>query len=121
MAMSSSKSSQHVWERRRRDQRRAASSCRGWLGAPIHAAALWPTDKVLVRGEDRLGVFKKTEASHRQFCRDCGAPVFVRHPAMGMTDVLAGGVRGLDWKPTVHAHDQEKVLALKDGLPKLCK
>ena len=36
------------------------SSCRGWLGAPIHAAALWPTAQVrVVRGQDRLGVFKR--------------------------------------------------------------
>ena len=95
------------------------SSCRGWLGAPVHAAALWPTDKVnVLSGEDRLGVYKKTDASHRKFCRDCGTPVLVRHPAMGMTDVPAGGVRGLAYEPGVHVHYQEKVLSVKDGLPK---
>ena len=95
------------------------SSCRGWLGAPVHAAALWPTDKVnVLSGEDRLGVYKKTDASHRKFCRDCGTPVLVRHPAMGMTDVPAGGVRGLAYQPGVHVHYQEKVLAVRDGLPK---
>ena len=60
------------------------SSCRGWLGAPIHAAALWPTPSVrVIQGADKLGVFKKTEASHRQFCTACGSPVLVRHPGMG--------------------------------------
>ena len=45
------------------------SSCRGWLGAPIHAATLWPTPSVnVVKGADKLGLYKKTEASHRQFC-----------------------------------------------------
>src|SRR6185369_16967058 len=40
------------------------SSCRGWLGAPIHAATLWPTPNVkVVKGADKLGMFKKTEAS----------------------------------------------------------
>src|SRR5262249_58633847 len=72
----------------------------------------------VARGEDRLEVFRKTEASHRHFCRDCGTPVIVRHPAMGMTDVPAGGVRGLDFKPSVHVHYQEKVLSVRDGLPK---
>ena len=48
-------------------------SCRGWLGAPIHAATLWPTPNVnVVNGADKLAVFKKTEASHRHFCTACG-------------------------------------------------
>ncbi len=95
------------------------SSCRGWLGAPIHAAALFPTPKVNVRkGADQLRTFKKTEASHRQFCVSCGAPVLVRHPAIGMTDVPAGTIRGLAFKPTLHVHYGEKVMAVRDGLPK---
>jgi hypothetical protein len=95
------------------------SSCRGWLGAPIHAAALWPTPQVNVcKGADLLRVFKKTEASHRTFCTACGAPVLVRHPAIGMTDVPAGTVRGLAFKPTLHVHYGEKVMMVRDGLPK---
>lgn len=95
------------------------SSCRGWLGAPIHAAALWPTPQVNVRkGADRLGVFKKTEASHRHFCTSCGSPVLVRHPALGMTDVPAGTVAELDFRPTLHVHYGEKTLRVPDGLPK---
>ena len=28
-------------------------TCRGWLGAPVHAASLWPTPNVrVVKGED---------------------------------------------------------------------
>ena len=95
------------------------SSCRGWLGAPIHAAALWPTPQVrVVRGADKLGVYKRTDASHRHFCTSCGTPVLVRHPAMGMTDVPAGTVSGLAFAPTMHVHYGEKVLAVRDGLPK---
>ena len=95
------------------------SSCRGWLGAPIHAAALFPTPKVVVKkGEDKLGVYKKTEASHRQFCTSCGTPVLVRHPQLGMTDVPAGTIAGLSFEPTLHVHYGEKVLAVRDGLPK---
>ena len=94
-------------------------SCRGWLGAPIHAAALFPTPNVRVtKGEDRLRVFKKTEASHRHFCTSCGSPVLIRHPDMGMTDVPAGTIAGLDFKPTVHVHYGERVLSIRDGLPK---
>ena len=95
------------------------SSCRGWLGAPIHAATLWPDASVRVtQGESKLGLIKKTEASHRQFCTACGAPVLVRHPAIGMTDVPAGSIQGFAFKPALHVHYGEKVLAVRDGLPK---
>jgi hypothetical protein len=95
------------------------ASCRGWLGAPIHAAALWPTPDVdVVKGAERLGTFKRTEASHRSFCTACGSPILVRHPALGMTDVPAGMVAGLEFRPTLHVNYGEKVLAVRDGLPK---
>jgi hypothetical protein len=94
-------------------------SCRSWLSAPIHAAALWPTPNVkVVKGADNLGLYKRTESSHRQFCKSCGAAVLVRHPAMGMTDVPAGSVIGLAYKPAVHVNYGEKVMTVHDGLPK---
>jgi len=94
-------------------------SCRGWLGAPIHAAALWPTPKVNVtKGADKLAVYKKTDASHRHFCTSCGSPVLIRHPQLGMTDVPAGNVRGLSYAPTLHVNYGEKVMDVRDGLPK---
>ena len=94
-------------------------SCRSWLGAPIHAASLWPTDAVTVTtGADRLAVYKRTEESHRQFCTDCGAPVLIRHPNLGMTDVPAGSVAGLDYKPSIHVNYAERVMPVRDGLPK---
>ena len=94
-------------------------SCRGWLGAPIHAATLWPAASVRVtKGADKLGLIKKTEASHRTFCTSCGSPVLVLHPAIGMTDVPAGTIAGFAFKPALHVHYGEKVLAVRDGLPK---
>lgn len=94
-------------------------SCRGWLGAPIHAATLWPDASVrVVAGADRLGTFKKTEASHRQFCSACGSPVLIRHPAIGLVDVPAGMIAGFAFQPAQHVHYGEKVLAVRDGLPK---
>ena len=95
------------------------ASCRGWLSAPIHAAALWPTPSVnVVKGADKLAVYKKTEASHRQFCTACGSAVLVRHPTLGMTDVPAGTVAGLAYAPTLHVNYGEKVMPIRDGLPK---
>ena len=35
-----------------------------------------------------------------------------------MVDVPAGGISGLAFAPNLHAHYGEKVLAVKDGLPK---
>jgi hypothetical protein len=37
---------------------------------------------------------------------------------MGMTDIPAGNVAGLVYKPAVHVHYGEKVLTVRDGLPK---
>lgn len=94
-------------------------SCRSWLGAPIHTASLWPTPNVTVtKGEDRLAVYQRTPASLRHFCTACGAPVLVRHPTLGLTDVPAGSVRGLDYAPTIHVNYAERVMSVRDGLPK---
>jgi len=69
-------------------------SCRTWLGAPVHAATLWPTPNVkIVKGADNLGLYKRTENSHRQFCKSCGSPVLVGHPTMGLTDLPSVSVR----------------------------
>ena len=72
----------------------------------------------VVKGADKLGVIKKTEASHRTFCTSCGSPVLVVHPSIGMTDVPAGTIAGFAFKPALHVHYGEKVLAVRDGLPK---
>ena len=95
------------------------NSCRTWLGAPIHGATLWPSTSVkITKGADNLGMYKRTEASHRQFCKSCGAAVMVGHPGIGMIDVPSVSIRGLDFKPTIHVHYGEKVLPVRDGLPK---
>ena len=94
-------------------------SCRGWLGAPIHAASLWPAASVkITKGAELLGTYKRTEASHRKFCTRCGTPVLVEHPALGMVDVPAGSVKGLAYTPGLHVNYGEKVMSVKDGLPK---
>ena len=94
-------------------------SCRSWLSAPLHAAALWPTPSVEVtKGEEKLAVYEKTEASRRHFCTVCGSAVLIRHPAIGLTDIPAGTVSGLVYAPTMHVNYGEKVLTVRDGLPK---
>jgi hypothetical protein len=94
-------------------------SCRTWLSAPVHAATLWPAANVrVVRGADQLDTVKKTEASHRQFCRRCGGRVLIGHPGMGMVDVPSTVLPGVAFHPTMHVHYGEKVVAMRDGLPK---
>ena len=94
-------------------------SCRSWLGAPIHAASLWPTDGVTVtRGDELLKVYKRTEFSIRHFCGSCGSPVLIRHPSLGMTDVPAGSIGGFKFEPTIHVNYAERVMSIQDGLPK---
>lgn len=96
-------------------------SCRLWIGAPVHASSLWLAKNVRIeRGIDQLVSFKRTEGSgsHRKFCRSCGSPVLIDHPTVSMTDVPAGSVAELVFQPTLHTHYGERVLAIRDGLPK---
>ena len=95
------------------------NSCRSWLSAPVHGFTLWPQANVkLTRGADQLVVFKKTENSHRQFCRRCGSAVLVAHPGLGLTDVMSVVLPDLPFRPALHVHYGEKVLSMRDGLPK---
>jgi hypothetical protein len=95
------------------------SSCRTWLSAPVHGFTLWPAPNVKVtKGADQLGLFKKTENSHRQFCKRCGSAVLVGHPALGLTDVMSVVLPGFRFAPALHVHYGEKVISMRDGLPK---
>lgn len=96
-------------------------SCRLWFGAPVHGSSLWPAERVTIaKGRDRIAAYKRTPntASIRKFCASCGVPVLVDHPSVGMTDVPAVSVRGLVFEPALHTHYGERVISLRDGLPK---
>ena len=94
-------------------------SCRSWLGAPLHAASLWATEGVnIIEGSQLVAMYKRTEDSLRHFCTACGCPVLIRHPKLGMTDVPAGNIEGLDFEPSIHVNYSERVVSIKDGLPK---
>lgn len=96
------------------------SSCRSYSGAPVSAFTLWKAENVTVtRGAEFLGGFNKTGMSDRRFCTKCGGHVMVGHPGLGFTDVRAGILPSLAFKPTVHLNYAETVLPMKDGLAKL--
>ena len=57
--------------------------------------------------------------SHRQFCKTCGGHLFTQHPPLNMVDVYAATIPTLKFEPAVHVFYSEKVMAVRDGLPKM--
>jgi hypothetical protein len=95
-------------------------SCRSWSGGPVNAFTLWKPDAVrITAGADNLATFKKTELSHRQYCKKCGGHVMTNHPTLGLVDVFAATLPTLKFSPAVHVNYSETVLPMRDGLPKL--
>ena len=95
-------------------------SCRHWSAGPVNAFSLWkPADVKITKGAEELGTYAKTPGSQRKWCKKCGGHVFTDHPAMGMIDVYAAITPQSPFKPALHVHYGEKVLSVKDGLPKM--
>ncbi|MBV8616720.1 MAG: GFA family protein [Acetobacteraceae bacterium] len=95
------------------------TSCRSWSGGPVNAFSLWKPEAVTVtKGEDKIGTYAKTEMSHRQFCRECGGHLMTRHPTFGLVDVFAATIPDLPFQPALHVNYGERVLPIRDGLPK---
>ena len=57
--------------------------------------------------------------SVRRYCTKCGGNVMVDHPGLGLIDIPAGVLPTFAFKPTVHLNYEERVMSIKDGLPKL--
>jgi len=95
------------------------NSCRSWSAGPVNAFTLWKPEAVTVtKGAEKIGRFMKTENSGRQFCTECGGHIMTDHPTMGLIDVYAATIPSLDFQPALHVNYAEKVLPMKDGLPK---
>jgi hypothetical protein len=95
-------------------------SCRRWSAGPVNAFTLWKPEAVqITQGADYIGVYNQTEKSYRKWCTACGGHVFTEHPGMGLTDVYAAVIPDLTFQPQLHVHYQEKVLPIRDGLPKM--
>ena len=95
-------------------------SCRSWSGGPVNAFSLWrPEDVKVTAGADSLATYAKTEMSERQYCTKCGGHLMTNHPTLGLVDVFAATLPGLDFQPGVHVNYAETVLPMRDGLPKL--
>jgi hypothetical protein len=95
-------------------------SCRSWSASPVNAFSLWkPGSAKITKGADKVATYAKTPMSERKFCTVCGGHIMANHPPLGLEDIYAATIPGLDFKPMVHVNYQEKVLSIKDGLPKM--
>ena len=95
-------------------------SCRTWSASPVNAFTLWQPDAVrITRGAELVETYNQTPRSYRKWCSKCGGHVMAEHPGMELTDVYAAVIPTLPFKAGVHVNYQEKVLPIKDGLPKL--
>ena len=95
------------------------TSCRSWSAGPVNAFSLWKPDQVkITKGADEIGTYNKTPVSFRKWCKKCGGHVMTDHPPFGLVDVYAATIPGFPFKAALHVHYGEKVLAIKDGLPK---
>jgi len=94
--------------------------CRHWSAGPINAFSLWAPDAVKVtKGADNIATYAKTDKSHRKWCKTCGGHLMSAHPGMNLTDVYAAILPSLDFQPAVHVFYGEKMVSVKDGLPKM--
>lgn len=95
------------------------ASCRRWSAGPVNAFSLWPPARVHVtHGADEIASYARTPNSIRKWCRRCGGHLMTEHPQWEVTDVYAAVIDGLDFTPGVHVNYAERVLTLRDGLPK---
>jgi len=96
------------------------SSCRSWSAGPVNAFTLWKPEAVrITAGAEHVSTFRKTELSHRQYCKKCGGHLMAKHPPLGLVDVFAATLSTLRFTPGVHVNYAEAVLPMRDGLPKL--
>lgn len=96
------------------------SSCRSWAAGPINAFTLWKPENVsITKGAEHIREFHKSANSHRKWCNVCGGHLMTDHPQWQLVDVYAATVPSVTFTPGVHVNYQEKVLTIRDGLPKM--
>jgi hypothetical protein len=96
------------------------ASCRSWSAGPVNAFTLWkPEDVKVTKGAENIGVFHKTERSYRKWCKTCGGHLMTDHPEWKLVDVYAATIPDFPFKAGVHVNYAQRVLPMKDGLPKL--
>jgi len=96
------------------------NSCRSWSAAPVNAFTLWKSEAVKIKsGAEHVATFEKMAFSQRKYCKLCGGHLMAGHQPVGLVDVYAATIPTLKFVPAVHVNYADKVLPMKDGLPKL--
>jgi len=95
------------------------SECQRYCTAPVSIFTLWKPENVkITKGQQSLGKFKSSELSDRRYCTKCGGHVMIDHPTLGLADIRVQ-LRGMTFKSTVHFNYEEKIVPIRDGLPKM--
>lgn len=95
-------------------------SCRRWSAGPVNAFTLWKPDAVTVtKGVEHLASYSQNPSSIRRWCKNCGGHVLSEHPGLGLVDVYAAVLTDFSFAPGVHVNYADRVLPIRDGLPKL--
>jgi hypothetical protein len=96
------------------------SDCRHWSAGPVNAFTLWDPAMVTIdAGSEYIATYNKTPNSYRKWCSQCGGHIMTDHPGMKLVDVYAAVISTLEFQPSLHVFYGEKMLAVKDGLPKM--
>jgi hypothetical protein len=95
------------------------TDCRTWLGAPVNGFAMWaPPNVRITKGAEHVGSFNKTEKAYRKFCKTCGGAVMTELRGFGLVELFPALMPGFAYQPAMHVFYAEKMLPMKDGLPK---
>jgi hypothetical protein len=96
------------------------SSCRSWSASPVNAFSLWKAGSVTyTKGQDNVGTYNHgSPNTSRDFCKKCGGGLRSTHALWGVDGVYAAVLRDFAFQPAFHVNYKEKVLAVRDGLPK---
>jgi len=93
--------------------------CRAWSASPVNGFAVWPIDKMTVSaGEDQIESYTSSKDNERVWCKTCGGHIYHVAGPLGVVDVYAGLVEGLDFQPALHVNYESTIMPMKDGLPK---
>jgi hypothetical protein len=95
------------------------NECRRYSTGPVSIFTLWKPETVkITKGAESLGRFHASKLSDRRYCTRCGGHVMIDHPTLGLADIRVA-LTNFTFKPTVHFNYEDKVLPVRDGLPKL--
>ena len=93
--------------------------CRAWSASPVNGFAVWPIGNMTVSaGEDQIASYTSSKDNERAWCKTCGGHIYHIAGPLGVVDVYAGLVEGLEFKPGLHVNYESTVMPMKDGLPK---